>query len=86
MRKISDSAFIAEGAILAGNDITIGENVSIWYNAVIRGDANSITIGDNSNVQDCCVIHANEREPVVLGKNVSLGHGAIVHSYSHGRR
>lgn len=80
MRKISDSAFIAEGAILAGNDITIGENVSVWYNAVIRGDANSITIGDNSNVQDCCVIHANEREPVVLGKNVSLGHGAIVHS------
>ena len=78
MRKISDSAFIAEGAILAGNDITIGENVSVWYNAVIRGDANSITIGDNSNVQDCCVIHANEREPVVLGKNVSLGHGAIV--------
>lgn len=80
MRKISDSAFIAQGAVLAGNDITIGENVSIWYNAVIRGDANSITIGDNSNVQDCCVIHANEREPVVLGKNVSLGHGAIVHS------
>lgn len=80
MRKISDSAFIAQGAVLAGNDIVIGENVSIWYNAVIRGDANTITIGDNSNVQDCCVIHANERQPVVLGKNVSLGHGAIVHS------
>ncbi|MGN1349562.1 MAG: gamma carbonic anhydrase family protein [Anaerovoracaceae bacterium] len=80
MRKVSDSAFIAQGAVLAGNDITIGDNVSIWYNAVIRGDANSITIGDNSNVQDCCVIHANERQPVVLGKNVSLGHGAIVHS------
>jgi carbonic anhydrase/acetyltransferase-like protein (isoleucine patch superfamily) len=80
MRKVDETAFIAQGAILAGNDITIGKNVSIWYNAVIRGDANSITIGDNSNVQDCCVIHANERQPVVLGKNVSLGHGAIVHS------
>lgn len=80
MKKISDTAYIAEGAILAGNDITIGENVSIWYNAVIRGDANSITIGDNSNVQDCCIIHANENEPVVLGKNVSLGHGVIIHS------
>ena len=80
MKKISTTAYIAPGAVLAGNDITIGENVSIWYNAVIRGDANSITIGDESNVQDCCVIHANERQPVVLGKRVSLGHGAIVHS------
>lgn len=80
MKKISESAFIAQGAILAGNDITIGDETSIWYNAVIRGDANSITIGNYSNVQDCCVIHANEREAVVIGDRVSLGHGAIVHS------
>ncbi len=78
MKKISESAFLAQGSVVVG-DVTIGENVGIWYNAVIRGDANTVTIGDNSNVQDCCVIHANEDEHVVLGKNVSLGHGAIIH-------
>jgi len=78
-KKISDTAFLAQGSVIVG-DVTIGENVGVWYNAVIRGDANTITIGDNSNIQDCCVIHANENQPVVLGKNVSLGHGVIVHS------
>ncbi|MBR2736116.1 MAG: gamma carbonic anhydrase family protein [Firmicutes bacterium] len=79
MRKISDTAFIADGAKLIGN-VIIGENVSIWYNCVIRADGTSVTIGANSNVQDCCVIHVNENYPCVLGRNVSVGHGAILHS------
>ncbi len=79
MRIISDTAFIADGAKLIGN-VIIGENVSIWYNCVIRADGTSVTIGDNSNVQDCCVIHVNENYPCVLGRNVSIGHGAILHS------
>lgn len=79
MRKISDSAFIADGAKLIGN-VIVGENVSIWYNCVIRADSTTVTIGDNSNVQDGCVIHVNENYPCVLGRNVSIGHGAILHS------
>lgn len=79
MRKISDTAFIADGAKLIGN-VIIGENVSIWYNCVIRADGTTVTIGDNSNVQDCCVIHVNENYPCVLGRNVSIGHGAVLHS------
>lgn len=79
MRKISDSAFIAEGAKLIGN-VVLGENVSIWYNCVIRADGTTVTIGDNSNIQDCCVVHVNENYPCVLGRNVSVGHGAILHS------
>ena len=79
MRKISDTAFIADGAKLIGN-VIVGENVSIWYNSVIRADSTTVTIGDNSNIQDCCIVHVNENYPCVLGRNVSVGHGAILHS------
>lgn len=71
--------FVAEGAKIIG-DVTLGDNVSIWYNAVLRGDVCNITIGDNSNIQDCCVVHGQEGKPVVVGKGVSVGHGAILHS------
>ena len=71
--------FVAEGAKIIG-DVTLGDNVSIWYNAVLRGDVCNVTIGDNSNIQDCCVVHGQEGKPVVVGKGVSVGHGAILHS------
>lgn len=71
--------FVAEGAKIIG-DVTLGDNVSIWYNAVLRGDVCNITVGDNSNIQDCCVVHGQEGKPVVVGKGVSVGHGAILHS------
>lgn len=71
--------FVAEGAKIIG-DVILGDNVSIWYNAVLRGDVCNITIGDNSNIQDCCVVHGQEGKPVVVGKGVSVGHGAILHS------
>lgn len=71
--------FVAEGAKIIG-DVTLGNNVSIWYNAVLRGDVCNITVGDNSNIQDCCVVHGQEGKPVVVGKGVSVGHGAILHS------
>ena len=60
-------------------DVKIGENSSVWYNAVIRGDRGPIIIGKNSNVQDNCVIHCKDNEPTMLGDNVSVGHGAILH-------
>ena len=69
---------VAENATIIGN-VTVEENASIWYGAVVRGDSESIVIGENSNVQDNAVIHCDKGFPVVIGKNVSIGHGAILH-------
>ncbi len=74
---IHKTAFIASGAKVIG-DVSCGENSSVWYNAVVRGDRRKIIIGKFSNVQDNCVIHA-EKQDLVLGDYVSIGHGAIVH-------
>ncbi|WP_405269278.1 gamma carbonic anhydrase family protein [Methanobrevibacter sp.] len=78
MENIEDSIVICPGAQVFG-DVELGENVSIWHGAVIRGDTDSITIGNNSNVQDNCVVHCTRGFPVVIGDNVSIGHGAVVH-------
>ena len=78
MENIKDSIVICPGAQVIG-DVELGENVSIWHGAVVRGDTDSITIGDNSNVQDNCVVHCTKGFPVVMGENVSVGHGEVVH-------
>lgn len=78
MIKKDDSAVICPGAQLLG-DLELGANVSIWYGAVVRGDMAPIKIGNNSNVQDNCVIHASKGFPVTIKNNVSIGHGAVVH-------
>ena len=75
---IPESCYIADNATIIG-DVTLGENCSVWFGAVIRGDQDSIVIGEGSNVQDNVIVHCNEGIPVTVGKNVSLGHGAIVH-------
>ena len=76
--QIHDTAFIAPGAVVLG-DVTIGENSGIWYNAVVRGDRDSIVIGRESNIQDNAVVHVSHGYPVRIGKGVTVGHGAIVH-------
>lgn len=76
--KIHPSARIAENAVLIG-DVTVGADVSIWYGAAVRGDTAPIVLGDGCNVQDNCVIHGSEGYPVSVGKNVTVGHGAIIH-------
>jgi carbonic anhydrase/acetyltransferase-like protein (isoleucine patch superfamily) len=77
--KIHPSAFLCEGVRIIG-DVEIGENVSIWFNTVIRGDVHFIRIGDNTNIQDLCMLHVtNKKFPLVIGKNVSLGHSVSVH-------
>jgi len=78
MPKIHKSSFIAPDAIIIGN-VTIGENCGVFSNAVIRGDENSIVIGDGSNIQDCCVIHTDAEHQVKIGKNVTIGHAAMIH-------
>ena len=76
--EIGENTYIAKTARIIGN-VKIGKNCSIWENAVIRGDLNKIEIGDGSNVQDNCVLHVSEKNEIKIGKNVSIGHGAIVH-------
>ena len=76
--QIHDTAFIAPGAVVQG-DVTIGESSGIWYNAVVRGDRDSIVIGRESNIQDNAVVHLGSGYPVEIGDHVTIGHGAIVH-------
>ncbi len=77
--KIHPSVFIAETATVIG-DVTIGKEASVWFSAVIRGDAAPITIGEATNVQDNAVIHVDAGAPTHIGKRVTIGHVAIVHA------
>lgn len=72
------STYIAKGAILSG-DIDLELETTIWFNAVLRGDAAKISIGKRSNVQDLAMIHVSEGYPVTIGENVTIGHSAIIH-------
>lgn len=80
---MSQKVFIAPGAHVLG-DVHLGENVGIWYNAVVRGDTNSITIGNNSNVQDNATVHTDSDFQVHVGRGVTIGHNAIVHGCTIG--
>lgn len=80
---IHDSCFIADSAQIIGN-VGIGENTSIWYNCVLRGDENSISIGDHTNIQDGSVIHISKDYSTVIGDYVTVGHKAIVHACTVG--
>lgn len=77
-KQIHETAFIAPGAVVLG-DVTLGADVGIWYNASVRGDRGSVVIGRGSNIQDNAVVHLDSGHPVVIGENVTVGHGAIVH-------
>lgn len=77
--QIGRDTFVADNAALVG-DVTIGDNCSIWYGAILRGDVGAIRIGNNSNVQDGAVLHGTLGvSETVLGENVSVGHNAVVH-------
>jgi carbonic anhydrase/acetyltransferase-like protein (isoleucine patch superfamily) len=76
---ISATAFVAESADIIG-DVHIGEQSSVWFNTTIRGDVNAIRIGDRSSVQDNVCIHVmNQTGPTIIGNDVTIGHGAVVH-------
>lgn len=74
----TNGAFIADTARVIG-DVRLGRDVSVWYGAVIRGDVAPIVIGDGSNIQDNAVVHCDHRFANVIGRDVIIGHGAIVH-------
>ncbi|MCR4430836.1 MAG: gamma carbonic anhydrase family protein [Tepidanaerobacteraceae bacterium] len=76
--KIHETAFIAPSADVIG-DVTVGENSSIWHHAVLRGDVNRIEIGSCTNIQDGTIVHVAGEYPTIIGNNVTIGHGAIIH-------
>jgi len=76
---IGKNTFIAENATIVG-DVVMGDNCSVWFNTVIRGDVHSIRIGNNVNIQDGAIIHCTyQKAPVSIGNNVSVAHAAIIH-------
>lgn len=82
---IAPDAFIAPTAVVAG-DVVVASGASVWFGAVVRGDAAPIRIGERTNIQDNCTLHADEASPCVIGADCSLGHGAIVHGAVLGDR
>ncbi len=74
LRKTDETVLICDGARVSG-DVTLGRGVSIWYNAVLRGDDGAITVGEDTNIQDCAVLHEETR----VGAGCTIGHGAVVH-------
>lgn len=85
--KLSQNVLICDGAKIIG-EVEIGDNSSIWYNCVIRGDVNYIKIGKNTNVQDLTMIHVWHREndepntgfPTIIGDNITIGHSCVIHA------
>ena len=77
--SFDDTVLVCPGAAIVGN-VTLGKNVSVWYNAVLRGDEGAITVGENTNIQDCAVLH----EETHVGAGCTIGHGAIVHGCTVG--
>lgn len=78
MASIDPTAYIHPQAVVLG-DVTLGANASVWPTAVLRGDSDRIVVGDETNVQDGSVLHADHGLPAIVGKRVAIGHRAIVH-------
>ncbi len=76
--RLDPTAFVAPGAVVVG-DVTLGARASVWFNAVVRGDSAPVTIGEDSNLQDLCVVHEDEGLPALIGSRVTIGHRAVVH-------
>jgi gamma-carbonic anhydrase len=77
--KFGSNCFFAENATIVG-EVLMGDNCTVWFNAVVRGDVHSITIGNNTNIQDGAIIHCTyQKAKTTIGDNVSIAHNAIVH-------
>ena len=79
LQETTPDVLICDGAKVSG-DVTLGKGVSVWYNAVLRGDDGAITVGEDTNIQDCAVLH----EETHVGSGCTIGHGAIVHGCTVG--
>lgn len=76
--EVDPTAFVAPNAVVLGS-VRVAAGASIWYGAVLRGDAEAITVGAGSNIQDNCTLHADLGFPLVLGERISVGHNAVLH-------
>ncbi len=77
--QFGNNCFLADNCVVVG-EVKMGDNCTVWFNAVVRGDVNSITIGNNTNIQDGAVIHGTfQKSKTVIGNNVSIAHNAVVH-------
>lgn len=76
---VASTAKIFTNAVISG-DVTLKDNVNVWFNVSMRGDMAPIVVGENTNIQDNAVVHTNTGKPTYIGKNVTVGHGAIIHA------
>ncbi len=83
MPELDADCFVAPDAVLIGR-VRVKKGASIWFGAVLRGDNDWITVGEDSNVQDLSLIHADPGQPVEIGKGVTIGHRVIIHSATVG--
>jgi carbonic anhydrase/acetyltransferase-like protein (isoleucine patch superfamily) len=78
--KIADGVFIASGAVIIGQ-VSLAEDVNVWFNTVIRGDVNTIKVGARTNIQDNTTVHVTSKTgPTVIGNDVTIGHNAVIHA------
>lgn len=75
---LGERCFVAENAAVVGA-VTMGDDCSVWFGAAVRGDSDTVTVGDRTNIQDNATIHNNAGHPVTIGSDVSIGHNAVVH-------
>lgn len=76
--ELGKNVYVAPNAVVAG-DVKIGDNSSVWFSSVVRGDINKVVIGNNSNIQDNSTIHTMWDTPTIIGNNVTIGHNVVVH-------
>ncbi len=77
--QFGNKCFLADNAVVVG-EVFMGDNCTVWFNAVVRGDVNTITIGNNTNIQDGAIIHCTyQKSKTTIGNNVSIAHNAVVH-------
>lgn len=81
--RVAETAWVADSAQVMGK-VTLGEDSSVWFGAVLRGDSDSLTVGRGSNVQDGSVLHADAGVPLVVGENVTIGHKVMLHGCTIG--
>ena len=81
--RVADSAWVADSAQVMGN-VVLGEDSSVWFGTVIRGDTETITVGRGSNIQDASVLHADIGKPLTVGDNVTVGHQVMLHGCTIG--
>jgi carbonic anhydrase/acetyltransferase-like protein (isoleucine patch superfamily) len=83
--QIDPTAFIGQGVVIVG-DVTLAAESSVWFNSTLRGDTTPIRVGARTNIQEGCILHADPGFPAVIGDDVTVGHGAIVHGATIGNK